>query len=974
MKRLLIFLTILCVPALVFGQAETTARVSGNVIDENGDPVANARVELVSDAMPGARVQTTDENGYFLASLLPVGRYTVTVTAPDKETVTLSLRLKIGQTAPLKDITLRKGEMMAEQVTVYSTATQMETTTLGENFSYDKGVEELPIQDRSIERVAEFAPNVSFGPTPDTLSISGAPSFDTTVLLDGAEISDPYFGSAAPVFLEDAVEEVQVLTGGVSARYGRFQGGVINAITKSGGNSFTGAVRAEFSQEDWNSQTPFNEDQSDELNQLYQATVGGYVMKDHLWFFAGYRTSPTTDVSGTTIGTGDSYTTTNDETRWQAKLTGAITPSHVVAASYLDSKRDRADRAGLPAGDSFALAKREDPRKTYTATYQGVLSDRAFLDVIATKKEVSILSGGSKATSTEFPQGRSPFLDGYGSGFAIYNNHWWDFDDPSVRDNDTAAVNMTNVLTAGSWGDHTLEYGIQYVDSKTAGLNNQSPTGFNLLNYDAYYGPNTFADCSGGDCTFDILSFVPAASLTYRWKAIDVGDLEQSVKSTALYVQDSWQWQDWRFDIGVRYDQYKLSATPFSNLDADFNEFSPRLGVTYNIDENWQVQATWGKYVSRFNDNVASSVSGVGGAPYVVSIYTGPDVAGQSYEEVETILRDDANWGIVTFVNDPAQPLRFVGDDIKAPSANDLNFSVKHSLPHNSGTFAVTYTRRDFNGLLDDFVGDEGAETVTDPFGSGTSFDFDLVRWDNATQATRRYEALTATFDYRPGANWNVGGNWTYGWTEGNYEGEGRNTPSSGSVIGNYERSVNQELAVPFGYLDEDIRHRINAFGSYRFDFDRSGQLTIGSTVLYESARNWSKTGGLPYTDDRKDVYLNNQGGYTAFFDGRGTQRFNDWWALNASARYQIPFYKDAAAWVKLNVLNLLDNDELIQWQTSGSADTSGDFPRWVPSGNLGDPECPSAPGTGCTGFGRIRNQDDYQIPRTFLITLGVTF
>jgi outer membrane receptor protein involved in Fe transport len=972
---LLLCLTILLLPALVLGQAETTGRIAGNVIDENGDPVANARIEFVSEALLGTRVQTTDERGQFLASLLPVGLYTVTVAAPDRQSVTMSVQLKVGQTVPLDDIKLEKGEMMTEEVTVYSTATQMETTVLGENFNYDTSVEELPIQDRSIERVAEFAPNVSFGPTPNTLSIAGAPSFDTTVLLDGAEISDPYFGSAAPVFLEDAIEEVQVLTGGVSARYGRFQGGVVNAITKSGGNTFSGAVRAEFDKESWNSQTPFKELQSDDLNQLYQATVGGYIMKDHLWFYGGYRTAPTADISDTTIGSQDGYTSQSDETRWQLKLTGAINPSHVLALSHLDRDLERSNRAGLPAGDLFALAPREDPNETYTFTYQGVLSDTMFLDAMATDKEVSILSGGSTTTSSDFPEGRSPFLDFYGSNFAIYNNHWWDFNDASVRDNQTASVNMSNVLSAGDWGDHTLEYGLQYVDSETSGLNNQSPTGFNLLNYDVLLGGTQFAntaDCEDGECTFNIAG-LPPAGLTYRWQALDVGTLTQNVTSTAFYVQDSWQLRDWRFDVGLRYDQYELTADPFSNLDTDFDEISPRLGVTYNIDQNWQVQASWGKYVSRFNDNVASSVSGVGGAPYIVSIYTGPAQANLSYQEVEEILRDDANWGIITTITDPAQPIRFTADDITAPYANDFNLSLKHALPRNTGTFSVTFTDRSFRNLLDDFVGEEGFTTVEDPLGSGASFDFDLVRWDNASDANRHYQALTAAFDYRPGAKWDVGGNWTYAFTEGNYEGEGRNTPSSGSVIGDYPGSINEELAYPYGYLDEDVRHRINAWGAYRFDFDRAGQLTVGSTVLYQSAFNYSKTGGIPLEDEAE--YLNEVGTtYTAFFGGRGNDRFNDWWALNASAKYQIPFYKDASAWLKLNVINLLDNDEVISWQTSGSADTSGAVPDWNPTGNFGSDECQSAPGLGCTGFGRIRNQDDYQDPRSFLVTLGVEF
>ena len=469
MRRFLICMAILLIPALAFGQADVTGRVNLKVVDEEGNPVPQARVELVSPSLQGERVHTTDDRGRLLASLLPPGSYALTIISPGMETVNLSFRINIGQTVPL-NVTLKKGEM-TEMVTVYGTATPLETTTLGENFNYDKQVEELPVMDRDIENVASYGPNISFGPTPGTLSISGAPSFDTTVLLDGAEISDPYFGSAAPLFLEDAIEETQLLTSGVSARYGRFQGGVVNAVTKSGGNSFAGTLRAEFNKDSWDSQTPYGEELSEQLNELYQLTLGGYFMKDHLWFFAGIRGAPSEAASNTTIGTQQAFETKGDQQRYQIKLTGAITANHVIALGYLNSERELIDRAGLPAGDlNAANGHRLDPRETFTGTYQGVLTDTMFLDLIVTKKDVQIQSGGDPTPQPGFPDGRSPFFDYYVPGYAIYNNHWWDFEDPSLRNNATAAVNLTNVL-ATSWGDHTVEYGIQYVNSETGGLN-----------------------------------------------------------------------------------------------------------------------------------------------------------------------------------------------------------------------------------------------------------------------------------------------------------------------------------------------------------------------------------------------------------------------------------------------------------------------------------------------------------------------
>ena len=258
-RKIPVLLALMLLPALAFAQAETTGKVSGTVKDETGNPVAGASVKVVSSALQGERTTTTSDTGDFLMALLPVGAYSVTISAAGLQPVDVSFRLGVGQNVPLS-VVLKKGPEVTESVTVLGTTSKLETTVLGENFNYPTHVEELPIQNRAIEAVATYAPNISFGPSTNTLSIAGAPSFDTTVLLDGSEVSDPYFGSAPELFLEDAVEEVQVLTAGVPARYGRFQGGVINAITKSGGNTFDGTLRAEFTNEAWNSATPAHED------------------------------------------------------------------------------------------------------------------------------------------------------------------------------------------------------------------------------------------------------------------------------------------------------------------------------------------------------------------------------------------------------------------------------------------------------------------------------------------------------------------------------------------------------------------------------------------------------------------------------------------------------------------------------------------------------------------------------------------
>jgi hypothetical protein len=298
----------LVAPALVLAQAQTTGSITGKVVGQDGQPIAGAEVTAESVDSGAERTATTDANGKFLFPLVQVGNWRVTVTAPGMQPQVSSFRVGVGETVPV-DTTLLPGDTdVSEEVTVYAPATALETPEIRENLDYREEVERLPLFTRDINVVANLAPHVSPGgqnrdePTATNVSVAGAPSMDTTVLLDGAEISNPYFGSGTNVYLEDAIEEVQVLVSGVSARYGRFQGGIINAITKSGTNNYEATLRYEFSKESWNETTPFGEGQSDDLNEVYQATVGGYILEDHLWFFGGYRDFELGQVATTRLG------------------------------------------------------------------------------------------------------------------------------------------------------------------------------------------------------------------------------------------------------------------------------------------------------------------------------------------------------------------------------------------------------------------------------------------------------------------------------------------------------------------------------------------------------------------------------------------------------------------------------------------------------------------------------------------------
>ncbi len=951
MRRALLAIALLLVPTLGFAQAEVTGRVSGTVLDEDQKPIKGADVTLESPALQGQRKTTSDANGRFLASLLPGGEYTMTVNAQGKSPLQYTFRVGVGQTVPI-DAILKAGNM-AENVTVYAPAAKMETTAGGENFNLENTIKQLPLAPGGdyLGRITTLAPNVSEVTfTANTLSISGAPSFDNSVLLDGADISDPFYSGGTTVYLEEAVEEVQIITNGANARYGRFQGGVVNATTKSGGNTFDGSVRADFSKQTWNDKTPFLEAQSDELSSIYSGTLGGPIVKDHLWFFVGGRTIPETSLSHSQLVVPGSFVTTNNEYRYQGKLTGAISANHTIDVSYLKFQGDaeNTDPFAWVAEPNAIIASREDPREYVTAEYHGVLNDRTFLGVQYAQKTVSIASGGD-------PMKPSPILEFFDGEYRAYANGWFDPNDPSVRDNKSAAVNMTHSLTTGTWGDHTLEYGIQYVDSITAGDNRQSPTGYNLYYVTPINGNLvSFADCTGPMCTFDF----DADLWQYkRLKAIP-GAGKQDMKNLAVYVQEGWEYRNWRVDLGIRWENWKGDAiSPAMTLD--FDEVSPRLGVTYNITPEWQIQGTWGKYVARFNDGVANGVTGISSifGPGILQEYIGPDTADQTDVQVQALLVDDTNWGPVLGFVDPQQPTTFFSMDISAPYASDFNVSLKRALPKNSGVFTVTYSKRQFNDLLESYKGDQGSITVTPP--GGAPIPVDVVIWDNCDNCQRDYEAISAGMDYRPSAKWNLGGNYTYSKLRGNYEGEGAGQPAIGSIIGDYERNVDPNAAYPYGYLNGDIRHRFRAWGDYRFDFARAGRLTLGGILGFRSGANFSKRASVAAGTDPAPDYSGAPGSYTKFFDGRGNNRFDGFWNLDATIRYDVSFWRDLGMMVKLDVINVTNNDNMISYRTGGAAviNTAG-IQQWAPSGTFGTPS----------------SERSFQVPRSYFVSVGIHF
>jgi hypothetical protein len=234
---------------------------------------------------------------------------------------------------------------------------------------------------RNLAAIAELAPGVTDnGPNAGQVVIAGAFAYDNVFLLNGVDINDNLFGTANNLFIEDAIQEVQVITSGVSAEFGRFSGGVINAVTKSGGNTFFGSYRADFTNPAWRDESRFVKEgiaanrpgirpNRDDTTLVHMATLGGPIVKDRLWFFGAARREALVESRNLTI-TGNSYDFREDNNRYEGKLTGAINQNHNLQATYIRNSTSQFKRASINTTfsiDEATLVDRTLPNDLFVA-------------------------------------------------------------------------------------------------------------------------------------------------------------------------------------------------------------------------------------------------------------------------------------------------------------------------------------------------------------------------------------------------------------------------------------------------------------------------------------------------------------------------------------------------------------------------------------------------------------------------------
>jgi hypothetical protein len=230
------FFLLLLVAAGAFAQG-TTGALTGTVT-QAGTNLPGVTVTISSPALQGTRTTVTNDNGDYSFSAIPPGQYKVVFSLSGLTDVNKNVQVNLVETRRL-DADM-KMSAVAEAITVTANqASVMETPQVETNYK-QTSVNQLPTGRQPFQQAA-LSPGVTAGVNGNT--ISGAMSYDNLYLVNGAVVNENIRGQSHQLYIEDAIQETTVLTGGISAEFGRFTGGVVSSITKSGGNEFSGSVR-----------------------------------------------------------------------------------------------------------------------------------------------------------------------------------------------------------------------------------------------------------------------------------------------------------------------------------------------------------------------------------------------------------------------------------------------------------------------------------------------------------------------------------------------------------------------------------------------------------------------------------------------------------------------------------------------------------------------------------------------------------
>src|SRR4051812_36708386 len=274
------------------GAQTGSGEITGEVKDQEGSAVPGATITVTDLRTNFKRGAITTRNGIYPAASLAPGRYRLDVELTGFKPVRREgVRIATGEKARV-DFDLSVGDVR-EQVTVVGDApiVRAETASLGTLVENDQ-IAQLPLNGRLFIMLASIVPGVALPPNTVLPRINGGRPRTNEYLFDGISVLQPEPGQVAYYPVIDAIQEFKIESNSPPAEFGRFNGGVVNLTTKSGGNAFHGNGFEFFRNEHLNATNYFqssNAVKPEYRRNQYGGMAGGPIVKDRTFFFADFQ-------------------------------------------------------------------------------------------------------------------------------------------------------------------------------------------------------------------------------------------------------------------------------------------------------------------------------------------------------------------------------------------------------------------------------------------------------------------------------------------------------------------------------------------------------------------------------------------------------------------------------------------------------------------------------------------------------------
>ena len=894
-----------------------SAVLVGTVSDAaSGAAVADAVVTVTSPSLQGEEIAVTDDTGAYRIPGLPPGLYVLRVDKESfrpyaREGLDLHADVTIRLNASLLPEALKAEEVVVvgrtPTVDIGSSATGMNITSEFTRRIPLSAPGEKGSAGRSFESVADVVPgaqNDAFG-----VSIFGASSPENRYLLDGLSVNNPVFGTLGTPLSIDFLKEISVLSGGYMPEYGRATGGILNAITKSGSNEYHGSVFTNFSPGALEGRRARVFRQGETIVTAPQlrymgdvgADVGGPIVRDKLWFYAGFDWARTTydlrrslrrtlldpagqphvDANGNIItdliaGSQRTYQAQQDLYQGIGKLTWAVNGANrltlsvngVYPQSGGDGKYGINPLTGLPeigtenTGYTTAL---NGPYEALAHRYPGSSTNATLkwsTELDGQRALLDTMLGWHHETGGRLPADGSAL--GSRRGSAGISNVWWLRNSPphSILDFEPNAAPGGQCDIPGSCP--VLDYrtgGPEYLEQQTMDRV-QARSVFTLLfralghhvfkagldlefiAYDhlkAYSGGRSFIEGDDGSYFLDGRVY---GYLTGPDQVQELASIRNQTKSVSLggFVQDSWNVADVvTLNLGLRYDAQLLYAGDGSLAMTLPNQWSPRAGIVYDPTQDGRAKLFTN--FARYYETVPVLMLDryLTGEPLVYAFrdpaVCDPRDVGQQRNEC---LQPQA---LLPYGSAPNQLFGVASAgttpvDPKLKAPSSDEFVLGGDYEVvRDGRLGLSYTKRWLNHTIEDMSRDEAQTYFFGNPGYGIAKDF--------PRAERRYDAITAHFTKSFSQGWLGTASYTASWLRGNYSGLFRAEDQQLDPHQNSDFDLRSLITNRYGPLPGDRRHAVKAFLAKELVLGRS-RLTPGLAFRAFSGEPWNALGAHP--------------------------------------------------------------------------------------------------------------------------------